>query len=83
MKKVLVLAAVLALSACSKLSTENYNKLEMGMNMDEVKAIIGSPDNCSETLGVKSCIWGKEDGTYIKVSFAGDNAATFSNNGLK
>jgi len=83
MKKIIVLAAVLALSACSKLTNDNYNKLEMGMSEQEVKAILGGPDNCSETLGTKSCIWGKEDGAYIKVSFVADNAATFSNNGLK
>lgn len=83
MKKIIVLAAVLALSACSKLTNENYDKLKMGMSEQEVKAILGGPDNCSETLGTKSCIWGKEDGAYIKVSFVGDNAATFSNNGLK
>lgn len=83
MKKVLVVLSVLALTACSKLSNENYDKLEMGMSLAEVEAVIGSPDNCSETLGTKSCLWGEEKGTYIKVSFVADNAATFSNNGLK
>ncbi|WDE04867.1 DUF3862 domain-containing protein [Thalassomonas viridans] len=83
MKKILLLSAVLMLSACSKLTSENYDKLKMGMSAEEVKTILGEPDNCSEALGTKSCIWGNEEATYIKVSFVADNAATFSNNGLK
>lgn len=56
--------------------------LEMGMSQDEVKDVIGDPTNCSETLGTTSCLWGDEEGTYVKVTFVADNAATFSNNGL-
>ena len=54
-----------------------------GMSTDEVKAVIGEPDNCAETLGTKTCIWGSEDDTYIKISFLADKALTYSNNGLK
>lgn len=83
-KKVLIITGMLlATAACSKLNKENYDLLKMGMSQEEVKAIIGAPENCSETLGTKSCLWGSEEGTYIKVTFVGDNAATFSNNGLK
>ena len=74
---------LLAVAACSKLNKENYDMLKMGMSQEEVEAIIGAPVNCSETLGTKSCMWGNEESTFIKVSFVGDNAATFSNNGLK
>lgn len=83
MKKLLLLSAVLLLAACSKLTKEDYDVLEMGMSEDEVRAVLGAPDNCSEMLGTKSCIWGNEEGTYIKVAFVGDNAATFSNNGIQ
>lgn len=82
-KTLTLIASLLIISACTKLNKENYDLLKLGMSEDEVQAIIGSPDNCSETLGTKSCLWGNEKGTYIKVSFVADNAATFSNNGLK
>ncbi len=83
MKKLLVILSVLTLTACSKVTAENYDKLKLGMSMEEVEAVIGSADNCSETLGTKSCIWGDEKNSYIKVSFVADNAATFSKGGLK
>jgi hypothetical protein len=83
MKKLVLLAALFALSACTKLTKENYDTLEMGMTPKEVSDVLGEPDNCSEALGTKSCIWGSEDGAHIKVSFIADNAATFSNNGLE
>lgn len=81
-KALLVLVTALSLSACSKLTSENYEQLKMGMSLAEVESVLGGADECSETLGTKSCIWGDENGTHIKVSFVADNAATFSNNGL-
>lgn len=84
MKKIiLVLGLLFTVTACSKLTKANYDLLEVGMSTDEVKAVIGEPDNCAETLGTKTCIWGSEDGTYIKISFLADKALTYSNNGLK
>ncbi|BDX06397.1 DUF3862 domain-containing protein [Planctobacterium marinum] len=84
MKKLFViLGAGLLLSACSKLTKENYELLEMGMSQEEIQAVIGKPDNCSETLGTKSCIWGSEEGKNITITFIGDNATTFSNDGLQ
>lgn len=84
MKKILALTSLLVLlTGCSKLNKENYEMLKMGMSQEEVTAVIGAPSNCSETLGTTSCLWGKEDGVYIKVTFVADNAATFSNNGLE
>lgn len=83
MKKLLIFASVLLLSACGKLTQANYDRLEAGMGLAQVKAIIGEPDNCSTTLGTRICIWGEEEGSYIKVSFVGDNALTFSSNGIK
>lgn len=79
----MTLATLVFLASCSKLTKQNYDQLELGMGLDEVKALIGEPNNCSETLGTQSCIWGEEEGTFIKVSFVADNATLFSNNGLK
>ncbi|MCC2604378.1 DUF3862 domain-containing protein [Planctobacterium marinum] len=82
-KLIIIFIAALLLVACSRLTKENYDLLKLGMSQDEVQAIIGAPSNCSETLGTTSCIWGSEDGKHIKIIFLGDNATTFSNNGLK
>lgn len=85
MKRQLIGAAAVALflTGCSKLTTENYDKLKMGMAVEEVESIIGGADNCSESLGTKTCVWGNEDAKHIKVSFVADNAVAFSNDGLK
>lgn len=85
-KKKIVLGALLLgsllLTGCSKLNKENYDKLEMGMSLQEIEAVLGSHDNCSSALGTQSCLWGKENGTYIKVSFVAGAAVTFSSEGL-
>ncbi len=70
------------LVACGKLNQENYDKLSVGMSQEEVQAIIGSPDNCDTSLGVKSCIWGDEEGKHIKARFMADAAVNYSNSGL-
>lgn len=82
MKKIALVLIALSLFGCSKLTKQNYDAISVGMGREEVSALIGSPDNCSKTLGTKSCIWGDENGTHIKVSFVGDAAVTFSNKGL-
>ena len=81
LKSVAIAAITLSLTACGKINKENYDKLSAGMEFKEVTNLIGSPDNCETTLGVKSCIWG-DDKKYIKVSFAFDKATVFSNKGL-
>jgi len=70
------------LVGCSKLSTENYEKLKVGMTYEEVVGIIGAATDCSQQLGVKSCTWGSGE-KYIKVKFAGDKAVYFSNKGIQ
>ncbi|MCY7296448.1 DUF3862 domain-containing protein [Alteromonas sp. a30] len=86
MKKALalsgLLAAALLLSGCSKLNQQNYDKLEMGMSLEEVESVIGKHDECSTALGTKTCMWGNEKSKYIKVSFMGNAAITFSGDKL-
>lgn len=86
MKRLLGLSAValvaLTLTGCSKLNQENYDKLKMGMTLAEVEAVIGSNDECSTSLGTKTCMWGSKDGKHIKASFMGDAAITFSSDKL-
>lgn len=41
----LLAALVLWLAACSRVTPENYNKLQAGMTREEVYAILGKPDD--------------------------------------
>ena len=83
MKK-LITACVfaLALAGCSKVTADNYLKLEMGLSKDEVVAILGSPSECSEpTLGSYSCEW-KSGEKSISVKFVGDVVGFYSKEGF-
>lgn len=74
--------ALVLLAGCSKLSIENYNKLKVGMDKEEVEAIIGGADRCDEALGAESCVWGNEE-KNIKVKLVAGKAVFFSKNGLQ
>lgn len=76
MKPGILAAAILALTftACSKVTHENYQKVKAGMSYDEVKDILGSPDKCSDAMGMKSCVWGDEK-RHITIGFLGDKVA--------
>lgn len=73
--------AVLLLAGCSKVTQENYDKIEMGMSKVEVEGILGGADHCEQAMGTESCVWGN-DKKQIKVGFAGDNAVLFTSKGL-
>ena len=66
---------------CSKLTRENYGKIEMGMEYEQVVDIIGNPDECDAALGTKKCVWGDEE-KHITVSFLGDKVVLPSMKGL-
>ena len=79
----MLLVTFLFVAGCSKITKENYDKLEMGRTeYSEVTALLGDPNSCTESLGVKSCIWGNEN-KNIKVNFLGDQIVVFSSKGLK
>ncbi len=77
-----VAALALSLTACSKVTADNYNKLKSGMTYEEVRAILGKPDNCSDLLAARSCTWGDEK-SYINVSFVGDQAVLFHSENIR
>lgn len=82
-KRLLMISVLLALSACSKLTMDNYQQLKTGMAYDEVTDIIGGPDSCTEKLGTRNCIWGDEQGAHIKVSFINETVVLRSHKDLK
>ncbi|NQD36227.1 DUF3862 domain-containing protein [Permianibacter sp. IMCC34836] len=72
---------LLTLTACSKLSNDNYNKLEAGMSKADVAAIIGEPESCESALAFETCRWGDDD-KNIQVRFAADNLLAKTAEGL-
>lgn len=72
---------LMLLAACSKVTLENYDRLKIGMDYDEVVAMIGDPTECSEALGTRACRWGNNR-RNIKVTFFGSKATLFSAEGL-
>lgn len=78
----LITLTLLLMAGCSKLSMENYDRLKAGMAYNEVVGIIGSPDKCSDVMGVRNCQWG-DDKKSINVTFAGDKVLFFTGTGLR
>ena len=76
-----MLASLFFIAGCSKVTKENYGKLEIGMEYREVTTFLGNPNSCTESLGIKSCSWGNES-KNIKVNFLGDQAVVLSSTGL-
>ncbi len=66
---------------CSKINKENYGKLKVGMGYEEVLKIIGKPDSCKSTLGVKNCVW-EESSKKIRVKFVVDKVLWLSSDRL-
>ena len=75
---VAALAAALMLASCSKVTQENFAKIQDGMTEQEVSSILGSPAESSSgsILGVSgtSSVW-KDDGTTITVRFVNGKVA--------
>jgi hypothetical protein len=77
----IAIVAFAALSGCSKVTTENYAKLEMGMEYQQVVALLGDPDHCDSVLMAKNCVWGTPPKT-ISIQLVSDKVALFQAEGL-
>ena len=77
-----MLGVLALLAACSKITQDNYDKLQMEMSYEQVEGVLGQPKSCSDVLGVKSCTWGDAK-RHIEVSFLGDKALAYSAEGLR
>ncbi len=71
----------LFIAGCSKLNRDNYDKVKVGMDYDQVVAIIGAPDKCDAALGAKNCVWGSEK-KNITIKFLADKVAIPTMKGL-
>jgi hypothetical protein len=79
---ILVVLCCIGILACSNLTQENYDKIQMGMPYAEVVKLLGKDHICDSALGMKSCTWG-DDRRYIKVQFVTEKAVVFTAKGLK
>jgi rRNA processing protein Krr1/Pno1 len=79
---IMLLISLGILCGCSKLTMENYSKIKMGIGYGEVVKILGKPDNCSEALFVRNCVWGNEQ-KNITVNFMGDKVILFTSKNIK
>lgn len=80
--RLMVVCTALILAGCSsRITTENYDQIKMGMPFEGVVAILGKADVCDGAMGIKNCSWGDED-RNITVSFAGERVILFSAKGL-
>lgn len=75
---VAMFGSVLLASACSKVTAENYAKVQTGMSRDEVHALLGTPDETSGSsfagLAMSTEIWkGSKD--TISVTYTGEKLA--------
>lgn len=77
-----LLACALLLSACSKVTQENFAKLRTGMSKSEVESLLGTPSECAGALGFTSCNW-VDERALISVQFGNDKVLVFSGSGLK
>lgn len=69
------------LSGCSKLTPENFDKINAEMGYVQVVELIGEPSRCDTLLIAKSCVW--EDGKKkIDIKFVADKVVLTSSSGL-
>lgn len=78
----LLAAALLFLTGCTRLTKSNYDKIKTGMTYDEVVKIIGKPEHCSEAIGLSSCEW-KSGDAVVKINFIADQVTLTTAEGLK
>jgi len=80
-KLFIVFFTLFSLVGCSKITQENYDKIKVGMDYQQVLEILGEADKCDGALGAKSCIWG-DDQKNIKIKFVADKVIIPTMTGL-
>lgn len=77
----LLFAALFTIGCGTKLTKETYEKLEMGMEYEEVVALLGTPATCKTVVGTRHCTWG-DDTRQIRVTLLGNRVIFLSSKGL-
>ena len=77
-KTALSACLMLALLGCSKLTMENYTKIKVGMQYEQVTQLIGKR---VDVMSIRKCSWSSGKRSII-VSFAGNEVLLFSASNL-
>lgn len=77
----IIAGIVLNVAACSRVTRENYRKLQVGMEYAQVTQILGEPSRCDSVLTVKTCDWGKKE-RMITIQFVADKVVFYSSKGM-
>ncbi|XZG71570.1 DUF3862 domain-containing protein [Chitinibacteraceae bacterium HSL-7] len=79
MRKLLPLALLVLLAACSKVTPENFAKIDTGMSREEVVKVLGEPDSAdgASLLGLsgESAVWKSRKAT-ITIAFVNGHVVT-------
>lgn len=80
-KYLVIVFIIFILAGCTRVTRENYDKIKVGMDYQQVIEILGEADSCDSALGAKACIWG-DDQKNIKVKFIADKVVLPTKTGL-
>jgi hypothetical protein len=79
--RALLLVALLLLAACSKITQDNFAKVQDGMSEPDVKALLGPPTSTSSVqvlgIGGTHSIW-EGGGAVVSIRFVNGKVATKS-----
>ena len=82
MRHIMLVLVLLVFMGCSKLSKENYDKIQVGMSYAQVTDIFGKATNCDSFAGMSDCTWG-DDKHYIKVKLVADKVMFMHSQGVE
>lgn len=82
--KLVAIAAALLLASCSKATTQNYDKVEVGMKMDKVHDVLGKPSKVDGEYNGPASLWVEtysNDPLVITITYNGDEVGMKSISG--
>lgn len=82
MRYIIIALVVLIFTGCSKVSKENYDKIQVGMSYTQVTDILGKATKCDSLAGISDCTWGDEK-HYIKVKLVADKVMFMHSQGVE
>jgi hypothetical protein len=81
MRQIVLVVLLVVLIGCSKLDAKSYSQIKVGMSLEEVSSLIGTPNQCDAVIGVMTCNWGDKT-TSVKIQLVQDKVIFMSAEGL-
>lgn len=78
---IICFATTIIFFGCSNLNQENYERLKVGMDYDEVLKILVKPDNCESILNMRNCTW-DESSKKITIKTVANKVVFLSSHGI-